>query len=216
LNLSFPENERERFSLLSDIKRKMQMKARKRVLIATILALQLAGCRAAAPPVHMQQDVDFSYIKRVAVMPLNNLTGGKFADDIVRQVVINQLLASGLVDVVVPGDVLSAGEKLGIKTLDAADQEQIKSIAAALKVQAVIHGSVIKFGESRSGNVSFPEVTIALMMSEASSGSIIWSVTRTSDQPGFMARHFGASADTMSETVFKVVQQAVQTLSQEL
>ena len=50
------------------------------------------------------------------------------------------------------------------------------------------------------------------MMADTSSGSIIWSVTKTRGGAGFMARHFGARADTMSEAVLKVVREAIQTL----
>jgi hypothetical protein len=71
---------------------------------------------------------------------------------------------------------------------------------------------VEKFGEVRTGNISAPEVTITLMMADASSGSVIWSVTKTGGGASFMARHFGARSDTMSEAVIRVVREAIETL----
>ncbi|MCG2710147.1 MAG: hypothetical protein L6246_07530 [Thermodesulfovibrionales bacterium] len=156
--------------------------------------------------------MDFGYVKRVAVLPLDNLTNEKYAGEIVRQVVISELLASGLVDVVVPGEVIAAIQKLRLKPEESLNAEQIKAVGKDLKVQAVILGSVEKFGEARVGNISAPEISITLMMADTSSGSIVWSATRTSGGASFMARHFGARSDTMSETVLKVVREAIQTL----
>ena len=186
------------------------------LLIAAILvAFVSAGCRSSSglATYHIRQDIDFSYIKRVAVLPLDNLTNERFAGDVVRQVVISELLASGLVDVVVPGEVMSALEKMGPRSIGSLNAEQIKALGNALKVQAFILGSVEKFGEVRTGNISAPEISITLMMADASSGTIIWSVTRTTGGAGFMARHFGARTDTMSESVVKIVRETLKTLT---
>jgi TolB-like protein len=171
------------------------------------------GCGGkGVPSFYINPDIDFSFIKKVAVLPLDNLTNEKFAGDAVRQVVISELLASGLVDVTCPGDAIAAIENLKVKPGQPLNAEQIKAVGKALKVQAVILGAVNKFGEVREGNVSASEVAITLMMADTSSGSIIWSVTKTRGGAGFMARHFGARSETMSETMLKVVREALQTL----
>ncbi|MDP2277824.1 MAG: penicillin-binding protein activator LpoB [Nitrospirota bacterium] len=158
--------------------------------------------------------MDFGAVKRVAVLPLDNLTNERYAGEIVRQVVIGELLASGLVDVIVPGEVIAAIDKIGSsKSTSSFTEEQIKTLGSSLKVQAVILGSVERFGEVRVGNISAPEISITLMMADTSSGSIVWSATRTSGGASFMARHFGARSDTMSESVLKVVRETLRTLS---
>lgn len=173
----------------------------------------ISGCAGkGVPTFYINQDIDFSFIKRVAVLPLDNLTNERFAGEAVRQVVISELLASGLVDVVVPGEAMAAIEKLKLKPGQSLDVEQIIAVGKALKVQAVIMGAVNKYGEIREGNVSAPEVSITLMMADTSSGSIIWSVTKTRGGASFWARHFGARSETMSETVLKVVREALHTL----
>jgi len=181
------------------------------LLFAVLLG---AGCGGAkvAPAFYVNPETDFSFVKRVAVLPFDNLTNDKFAGDAVRQIVISELLASGLVDVTCPGDAIAAMEKLKLKQGQSPTAEDIKAIGKALKVQAVILGAVNKFGEIREGNISAPEVAITLMMADASSGSIIWSVTKTRGGAGFMARHFGARSETMSETVLAVVREAIRTL----
>jgi TolB-like protein len=187
---------------------------KKFVLINLLFVLIIgSGCaRVGTPSSYIRPDYDFSYIKRVAVLPLDNITNEKFAGEAVRQVVISELLATGLVDVAVPGEAVAATDKLGIKSISSLNADQIKAIGNALKVQAVIFGSVEKYGEVRIGNISAPEVTITLIMADTSSGSIIWSVTKTGGGASFMARHFGARSETMSETVLRVVREAIQTL----
>lgn len=164
------------------------------------------------PSYYVNQDIDFSYIKTVAVLPLDNLTNDRFAGESVRQVVISELLASRLVDVVCPGDVACACETAKMKTGQSPNAEQIKAIGNTLKVQAVIFGTVNKDGEIREGNVSAPEISITLMMADTNSGSIIWSVTKTYGGADFWAKHFGAKSDTMSEAVLRVVRASIQTL----
>lgn len=178
------------------------------------ILIMTAGCRSTGPTFYIRQDTDFSYIKKVAVLPMENLSSEKFASEIVRDLIVSELLASGLVDVVIPGDVVSALSKLDIKSASALSVEQIKTLAKALKVEAVITGSIEKYGEVSAGNVSVPEVTITLMMADANTGDIIWSVTNTRGGVNFMAKHFGARSETMSETVLAVVREAIQTLYQ--
>jgi hypothetical protein len=184
------------------------------VLMSVLFAVFIcSGCaRRGVPSFYINPDVDFSFIKKVAVLPLDNLTNDRFAGEVVRHVVISELLASGLVDVVVPGDAEAAVENLKLRPGQSLNAEQIRALGNALKVQAVILGAVEKYGEERGGNISAPEVTVTLMMADTGSGSIIWSVTKTRGGAGFWARHFGARAETMSETTLNVVREALHTL----
>lgn len=180
----------------------------------SLLALLLFNCGGGkvSPAFYLNRDVDFSFFQRVAVLPFENLTNDRFAGEMVRQVVISELLATGLVEVAVPGDPISAIENMRLKPDDPLSAEQIKEIGKKLKVQAVILGAVEEFEQVRYGTIASPEVSITLMMADVSSGSIIWSVTKTKGGASFWARHFGARSDTMSETVLEVVREALQTL----
>ncbi|MEJ2182884.1 MAG: hypothetical protein P8Y66_05130 [Nitrospirota bacterium] len=174
-------------------------------------AAVLAGCSSGNPTsYHIRGDVDFSYIKKVAVLPFKNLAPQRNAGEIVRQMVINELLASGTVDIVVPGDVVAAMNRVGVKDVSSLSAEEIRGVGKALKVQAVIFGTVEKFGAVGLA----PEVTVTMMMAETDSGTVIWSVTQTSGGAGFATKHLGARVPTMSETAMKVVRQAVGTLAQ--
>jgi hypothetical protein len=181
-------------------------------LIFCILLLG-TGCRSGSPSYHINPDVDFSFIKKVAVLPMQNLTTEKFAGEIVRQIVISEFLASGLMDVVVPGDVMVALRSLDIKSTAPLSAEQIKAMGSVLKVQAVIMGAVEQYGTSRFGTIAAPELTVTLMMADTTSGNIIWSVTKSGGGISFTARHFGAKSETMSEIVLSVVREAIDTFT---
>jgi TolB-like protein len=185
------------------------------ILVMSILAVLFFNCCGGGkgtPGFYINRDVDFSFFKRVAVLPFENLTNERFAGAMVRQVVISELLATGLVEVNVPGDPIDAIENMRLKPDEPLSADQIKELGKKLKVQAVILGAVEEFGLVRYGNVSAPEVSITLMMADVTSGSIIWSVTKTKGGASFWSRHFGTRSDTMSETVLEVVREALQTL----
>ena len=192
------------------------MSCRKKYLLSVlfIVLLVVSGCRNnSVPSYHINEDIDFSFYKKIAVMPLDNMTNEKYAGDIVRQVVISEVLASGLLDAVVPGEVMSAVNELGIKTVTSLNATEIQSLGNALEVEAIIMGSVEEYGMVKAGSSSAPQVTITLMMADAETGSIVWSITKTRGGGSFMARHFGASHETISETVLILVREAIQTLA---
>ncbi len=184
------------------------------MVIALFGALLTAGCGGSQNKAdfHLRQDVDMSVITKVAVLPLENLTNDRFAGDAIRHVLVNELLLSGLVDVNMPGDTMAAAEKAGIRTAAATTAEQIKKVGAALKVQAVVFGSVQKYGENRIGSFTVPEVSLTLMMAETQTGTILWSVALTEVGDNFAARHFGGRAETLSETAVKAVRRAILTM----
>ncbi len=185
------------------------------MITALLVLICILGCGSRkTPSFYINEKIDFSFIKRVAVLPLDNLTGDKFAADAVRQVVISELLASGLVEVVCPGDVTAALDALKVRKDESLSAEHIKALGKKMNVQAVVMGAVNKYGEVRVGNISAPEVTVTLMMADTGTGSIIWSVTKTEGGASFWAKHFGTSVPTMSQTVLKVVREAIQTLYQ--
>jgi hypothetical protein len=118
---------------------------------ALLLLVMNGGCKTVETPYHIAEDVDLSFIKKVAVLPLDNLTNDKYAADAVRQVAINELLLTGLVDVALPGDATVAMEKAGVREASSLNTQKIKEIAGALKVQAVILGAVEIDGGNKSG-----------------------------------------------------------------
>lgn len=183
------------------------------MILCALMAVS-AGCGGRASNVYIREDVDFSYIQKVAVLPLDNLTSDKNAGEIVRQLVISELLSSGYIDVTMPGESRYAMDTLGIRSVSKLNEENIKALGKALKVQAVVTGAVEEYKITKTGTTSNPEVSITLLMADTASGTIIWSVSKTGGGSSFMARHFGTKSKTMSEAVLEVVRDAIGTFTE--
>ena len=70
------------------------------LFLALFLNLYCTG-----PRMYVQPDADFSYIKKVAVLPFTNFTNDKFAGDKVRDVVTTEILIRGFFYVIERGEV---------------------------------------------------------------------------------------------------------------
>jgi TolB-like protein len=182
-------------------------------LFASMTLLIIWGCRW-GPPGYVHPNADLSYITKVAVMPFNNLTTDQYAGRKVREVLIAELLLTGVLEVVEPGEVNRVLAKEQVESVATLTAEQVKRIGKALGAQALILGTVEEFGESRSGSLSAPLVTIGLRMLDVESGIILWSVNHSKGGVGTKMRLFGISEGNISEVTTQVVRESIDTLFQ--
>lgn len=173
--------------------------------------LFITGCGGTSKLYYVQQQFDYTNIKRIAVLPFESLTTDEYAGEKIRQSVITDLLSRGI-DIIEPGEVTRTLIELKIKSLSSIKTADIQTLAKTLNADALMMGSVKAYGISKGINVSYPEVSITLRLIEGSSGKIIWSVCNTSGGPNFWTRHFGAENISLSETANKVVKEAIDTL----
>lgn len=181
-----------------------------RALASLALLAVVAGC--AAGPYFIHQSYDFSIVKKVAVLPLENLTTDQLAGERVRKAVIAELLATGLVDVIEPGHVNRALNQANIQSVTSISAEDLKKLGAGLGVQLLFLGSLDVYERINVGGGSFPEVTLSLRAVDAQTGTIVWSATRTGGGVGIVGRLFGFGGDSMSEATQKTVRSALATL----
>lgn len=174
------------------------------------LLIFMCGC-GVGPKYYTKPEFELNNFKRVAVLPFDNFTSDEYAGEKIRRSVITELLSRG-VDVIEPGEVTRALRELKVKSLGTIKMADTQSIAKTLGVETVMMGSVEAFGISKGISVSYPEVSINLMLIEASSGNIIWSVWHTAGGASFWTRHFGSESITLSEAANKVVKEAIDTL----
>jgi len=160
---------------------------------------------------YSRPNIDIGKIKRVAVLPLETFISDEFAGEKIRRLIITELLLKGI-DVIEPGEVTRTLRELKVWSSHTIKIADIKSIGKTLGVEAVMMGSVEAYGISKGISVNYPEVAIHLMLLEASSGNIIWSVWHSSSGPSFWTRHFGTEGITLSESARKVVKEAINTL----
>lgn len=185
-----------------------------RVWLCLLLAAT-AGCVVRSrPPVYIHPSYDFSVIKRAAVLPFENLTSDQTAGEKVRKIVVSELLAGGVIDVVEPGQVNRLLAQQGIQNPQAMLPAEIKKLGVALEVQALILGSVETFERISQAAVSSAEVSITLRAVDVASGTIVWSVSERAGGVGLAGRLFGLGGVGLSEAASLAAQRAVRTLFQ--
>jgi len=180
-------------------------------LVAAIIALCILLLSGCAKKHFIRENIDTAGIKSIAVLPFENFTRDDFAGEKIRRIVITELLSRG-VDVTEPGEVTRLLSELNVRSLRSIKTEEIKKVGETLGVDAVMSGSVEAFGISKGINVTYPEVTVNLMLLETVSGNIIWSVRSSTGGASFWTRHFGAEGMPLSEAARRTVEDAIDTL----
>jgi hypothetical protein len=141
------------------------------------LLLMLAGLSACAskPTHYLHPTFDFSLVKKIAVIPLENLTPEPQAGEKVRKMVVSEFLAVGVLDVIEPGQVNQALGQQGIRSVSIMSPQEFKKLGDSLGVQAIIVGSVDAFERIRVGGAEFAEVTVTLRAVDTATGAVLWS-----------------------------------------
>jgi TolB-like protein len=167
------------------------------ILFAPILLL--GACRSGSSAKYVHPNADLGSIKRVAVLPFENLTQERSAADKVQKVFLSELLATEAFDVVEPGQVVKALKAERVESVEGLGAVEIKRIGESLKAQGLFTGAVVDFNETRSGSTPSPEVTIQLRLVEVQSGVTIWSASKTRSGASASARLFGIGGQTLTE-----------------
>jgi TolB-like protein len=159
-------------------------------------------------------DIDFSFVERVAVLPFENFSNDTAAAARVTRLLVTELLATGAVDVVEPGEVNAATVKFGANRGQRPSTEQIVELGKTLGVQAVVAGAVSQSEVLRSGSAGIPTVTIDAQLIETETGAIIWAATHTEKGSVLSARLLGNEGEPLSVTTRRCVRRLVETLIQ--
>lgn len=194
------------------------MSQRRAWCVGVILAgLVLAsGCGGRMKPTKFTNPrFDFSFIERVAVLPFENLSSDRQAAWRATRLLSTELLASGAVDVVETGEVQAALSKIqgsDYGLVASPPTEQIVALGQALRVQAVVLGTVTQSEVRRSGQVSIPVVTLDVRMVETETGAMIWAATHTEKGGSAGAKVLGTGGEPISKTTRRCVQIILSTL----
>jgi hypothetical protein len=124
------------------------------------------------------------------------------------------LLATGAVYVLPPGEVARGLGTIGRLPREGPSSDQIKQLAAALEVDAVITGVVSEYGPVRSGAASANVISVSVQMIEKSSGVVVWSASSTKGGISIVDRLFGGGGAPMNTVTEKAVNDLLDKLFQ--
>lgn len=181
------------------------------MLVLVLQVLLVMSCSGRAVKPYLNADMKISEIRKIGVLPLQNLTEDNFATQKIEGLLIMEFLSRGF-DVIEPGEVMSALRQSRVQSVRKMPLDEIQGIGRMINADAVIIGSVGTFAMNKGISVTYPEVSVHLMMIEIRSGSVVWSAWHTSGGPDFWTRHFGAEGATLDEIARDVVHDMVDTL----
>lgn len=184
------------------------------------------GCSNVKGKVYINPNANFRFIKKVAVLPFENLSQDRFAGKKMRDIFITTLLASEVVDVTELGEIQQVMNTIGMvpdqgqPVLTVREQEPTgtitrdtaRALGQALGIQGIIVGSVEEYGIVRGLSGSYPEVSLTLRMIDPKTGSIIWAVSHTEKGSRILPSILGIGEETLTETAFKASKEIADTL----
>lgn len=181
---------------------------------AALAALGIAACaaRRAVDTTYHDETMDFSLVRTVAVLPFSNLTPQQTAAERVRDVFITALQAEGTVYVLPPGEITKGLSKATIANPAAPSSEEAIAFAKAVGADAIVTGSLLEYGETRSGSASANFITISAKMIESQTGKVVWSSVATKGGVGAGDRLFGGGGKPMNDVTLDAVRELISRL----
>jgi TolB-like protein len=181
-----------------------------RAALAAVALLAAAGC--ASTPHYTNRRADLSAMRRVAVLPFDNISEERTAGEKVQRIFIAELLESGAFDVVEPGRVIRVLRDEKIESPGAMSPEDVQRVGKALKADGLVLGSVLELADPRGGQGATPAVTIQLKLVETATGTTVWSATRQRNGATFGSRFLGLSPASSTEVVAAALRDAIHTI----
>ncbi len=178
------------------------------------VALLVVGCASSSGPgvTYHDENMDFSLVQAVVVMPFVNLTGTNTAGERVRDVFMTMLQATGAAYVLPPGEVARGIGRARVGEPTAPTAEEVVALCQQLKADVVVTGTVREYGEIRSGNAAANVVSISLQMMEGQEGKVVWSGSATSGGISGSDRMFGGGGEPMNVETEAAVRDLIERL----
>lgn len=191
-------------------------------LLTFLLALTvLAGCgikTSGGPKQYVRKSANFQFIKKVAVLPFNNLSDDRYASEKIKNAVMMEVLERGVFDVAEEGEVnkviAEVFREMGFREgeLVSLDIETLQRISERLGIQALFIGTVESYGISRGGRTPHSVVSIFMRMVEAKSGLTLWQATHSVRGSSLFRTIFGLAQKDELALSREVAKQLMDTL----
>lgn len=173
------------------------------------LCLIVLACTTTRQTKFFHPNADLGVMKKVAVLPFDNVTQDKAAGEKCQKIFFIELLAAEAFDVVEPGQVTKTLKSQGAESMGPADFQRV---GKELGVDGLFLGSVIDFEDARSGSTPAPEVTIQLRLVETQTGATVWSTSETRSGAAVSTRLFGVGGESLTEAARRVIRGELRTL----
>ena len=186
-----------------------------RISVFFLILLLLSFTACSAPKFYSNYhdpSMDFAALRAIAVMPFENLTGDRQAASRVRDILINNLLATGSIYVIPTGEVARGVLRSNIIKPEAPSLEEIAKLGPIIKADAVITGVVREYGQIRSGTAFANVVSLSLEMIDVQSKKIVWTASSTKGGISMKDRLLGSGGRPMDDVTVEAVNDIIDKL----
>ncbi len=149
-----------------------------RGLGSTALAAALLGGCASTPPRVRAAGAVTGPPVRVALLPLENLTGSADAGALMTRILFVQLVRTHTCEVVESGIVDTAVVELRIRSSGSLSAAELRGLGSMLDVRYVMVGTVLESGSVRTPDGEVPALGVALKLLDVESGRVVWAQMR--------------------------------------
>ncbi|OGK82741.1 MAG: hypothetical protein A2X52_22470 [Candidatus Rokubacteria bacterium GWC2_70_16] len=142
-------------------------------LAAGCAALALAACGAAT-----QEWVKpgAARIVRLAVLPFDNQTASLRAGGVATELIVSELLATGLVPLVEPSEVADVLRRENLEPGEPGRLPPAQRVGRLLQASHVMHGTVTEF-RYKPGLSETPVVGLSARIVQVATGEVVWTAT---------------------------------------
>ncbi len=181
-------------------------------ILLMLVFFQLGCARKVQTDAFLRENIEFSYVRKIAVLPLENNTQDEFVPERLRNVIITQILAMGLFDVVDKGLVDAAFKEEALKKGAPVDLISVKRLGRRLGVQALLVGSVDLSEENRKGAIVFPELGLTLRLLDAKEALVLWQHSDFESGYSVWGRLLGVESRDTFDVAFELVRKMLLSL----
>jgi hypothetical protein len=170
------------------------MSFKSRLILLLLLTFSVSGCGGYR--MYVNEEADFGFYKRIAVLPFSNLSNDKNASEKVTASFLTEMLIGSGVEIASMGDIVKSYRNV-IKDDRSNLPEQITgedavALGKEANVQGIVVGAVRDYGMTRSGQTDFPLVSIIVRFIDCQSGRVVWTYEITKKGgPKFPVFSFG-------------------------
>lgn len=141
---------------------------------ALAASLFACACATSAPRRGPASPLALPDHPRVALLPLENLTGQTDAAEVFGRLLFTELVRTGCCDPIEPGLVEEALDSLGIRYTGALTAADTRGIARRLNASYVMVGTVLEVGSVRTSEGDVPSAAATLRMLAPDSARVVW------------------------------------------
>ncbi len=139
-------------------------------------ALLLGGCAASVPP--PMPVGALANLPRVAMMPLENLSGRPEATEPVTRIFLGALGETRQCQTIEPGDVEGVFTVLRIRDATGLTSDRVPEVASRLGARYLLAGTLLEYGSVRSPDGDVPTVGVSLRLIDGKNARVVWSAMR--------------------------------------